>query len=82
MTTKPITQAAGRFRLPDPPPREPDEVTAFDHIYKYASHLYLAKHFGNPESTLVEYDRSIVAYPCQGRRKGVWPGVPPPPYPQ
>ena len=67
MTTKPITQTAGRFRLPDPPPREPDEVTAFDHIYKHGNNHHLAVHFGKPESTLVEYDRWIVAYPDDNR---------------
>ena len=75
MTTKPNIQAAGRFRLPDPPRREPDEVTAFDHIYKYANHLYLAKHFGSPESTLVEYDRWIVAFPDDNRARARRPDL-------
>jgi hypothetical protein len=34
-----------------------DEVTAFDHIYKPCGHQRLARHFSNPETTLVEYDR-------------------------
>ncbi len=58
MTTKNTIQpAAARFRLPEPPPRHMDEVTAFDHIYKPCGHQRLARHFSNPETTLVEYDR-------------------------
>ena len=73
MTTKNTSQlATAGYRLPEPPPREPDEVTAFDHIYKSASHQRLARFFGNPETTLVEYDRWIVASPeatRSGRRR-------------
>ena len=75
MTTKPLTQAGKTFRLPDPPPREPDEVTAYDHIYKNANHYHLAKHFGNPESTLVEYDRWIVASPEDNRARARRPDL-------
>ena len=71
MTTKPTTQKeeqpAGheeqRFRLPDPPEREPDEVTAFDHIYERGSNHHLFMHFGKPDTTLVVADRWIVAGP-------------------
>ena len=73
MTTKNTSQlATADYRLPEPPPREPDEVTAFDHIYKPASHHRLARFFGNPETTLVEYDRWIVLSPevnRSGRRR-------------
>ena len=50
----------GRFRLPDPPEREPDEVTQFDSLFKTGGSHYLALHLGRPESTLVEADRWIV----------------------
>ena len=65
MTTKQTAQDAsrkpGRFRLPDPPEREPDEVTAFDHIYEHGNNRYLALHFGNPDTTLVVADKWMVA---------------------
>ena len=69
MTTKPTTQKTGRtedrngkrFRLPEPPEREPDEVTAFDHIYEHGNNRYLAIHFGNPDTTLVTADKWMVA---------------------
>ena len=54
-------QKAGRFRLPDPPERNADEVTAFDHIYEHGNNRYLALHFGNLDSTLVVADKWIVA---------------------
>ena len=69
MTTKPTFQETNRaegaggqrFRLPDPPEREPDEVTAFDQIYDHGTLRYLALHFGKPDSLLVTADRWIVA---------------------
>ena len=69
MTTKPTTQtverAEGRkeerFRLPDPPERDPDEVTAFDQIYEHGFLRYLALHFGDLDTTLVTADRWMVA---------------------
>ena len=71
MTTKPTIhkpeRADGRnqerFRLPYPPERNPDEVTAFDHIYELGNNRYLALHLGNPETTLVVADKWIVARP-------------------
>ena len=56
-------KARGRFRLPDPPQREPDEMTQYDRLFKTANSRYLAIHLGNPESTLVEADRWIVPDP-------------------
>ena len=53
-------QAQGRFRLPDPPQREPDEMTQYDHLFKNGNAYHLAQHLGHPESTLVEADRWIV----------------------
>lgn len=61
-----------RFRLPDPPQREPDEMTQYDTRFKHGDSHALAVHLGNPESTLVEADRWIVARPednkAQARR--------------
>ena len=52
-------QSPGRFRLPDPPERELDEVTQFDHLFKSGNSHHLAVHLGNPETTLVEADRWV-----------------------
>ena len=60
-TKKPLAKA--RFRLPDPPQREPDEMTQYDHLFKTGNSRYLAIHLGDPETTLVEADRWIVPDP-------------------
>ena len=51
------------FRLPDPLPREPDEMTQYDQLFKTGASRDLAIHLGNPETTLVEADRWIVDNP-------------------
>ena len=75
MTTENVLHRAGRFKLPDPPPREPDEVTAFDHIYRHGNNHHLAMHFGNAETTLVEYHRWIVASPEDNRARARSPDL-------
>ena len=52
-----------RFRLPDPPQREPDEMTQYDQLFKQGDSHALAVYLGKPETTLVEADRWIVARP-------------------
>ena len=52
-----------RFRLPDPPKREPDEMTSYDRLHKIGIPLFLARHFGNPETTLIEAERWVVPNP-------------------
>ena len=59
-TTARTSQPAGRFRLPDPPQREPDEMTQYDRLFKTGNSRYLAIHLDRPETTLVEADRWIV----------------------
>ena len=61
-TTQQPKQEA-RFRLPDPPKRELDEMTSYDHLHKPGNAYLLTEHFGNPETTLVEADRWIVPRP-------------------
>ena len=41
------------FRFPDPPEREPDDMTSFDHLTLTGSVHHLIQHLGNPETTLV-----------------------------
>ena len=59
-------QSAGRFRLPDPPPREPDEMTSYDHVHKLGNSHHLIHHLGNPETTLVTAERWIARAPHPG----------------
>ena len=61
MTTAKPVMTTGRFRLPAPPEREPDEDAAnFKHLAKSGNAYLLAEHLGNPETTLIEADRWIV----------------------
>ena len=83
MTTRDAIQKAGlaagrnkeRFRLPDPPEREPDEVTAFEHIYEHGNNRYLALHLGSPDTTLVVADRWIVPRPEFNRARARRPDL-------
>ena len=79
MTTSDATtkksKAKDRFRLPDPPQREPDEMTQYDHLFKTGNSRYLALHLGNPESTLVEADRWIVADPSFNKSRARRPDL-------
>ncbi len=75
MTTENTLQRAARFRLPDPPPRELDEVTAFEQIYDDGYLRYLALHFGNQDTTLVTADRWIVASPNSNRARARRPDL-------
>ena len=76
MTTPDIRATTQRrFRLPDPPQREPDEMTQFDHLFKYGYSHALAMHLGNPETTLVEADRWIVADPESSKARARRPDL-------
>ena len=59
----PTTQTLVRFRLPDPPEREPDEVTSYRYVHNPHNSHIVAKHLGNPETTLFVAEEWIAAYP-------------------
>ena len=75
MTTAKTPNPQSHFRLPDPPPREPDEMTAFDHVYKQGNNRYLAIHLGNQDTTLVVADRWIIAHPDADRSRARRPDL-------
>ena len=75
MTTARTPKSPARFRLPDPPRREPDEITSYDHLHKPGSAHYLALHFGRPDTTLVEAERWIIAQPDADRSRGRRPDL-------
>ncbi len=74
-TTGKTPKAQKRFRLPDIPEREPDEVTQYDQITKTGSAHYLAQHLGNPETTLVEADRWVVPDTDFDKRRARYPDL-------
>ena len=73
--TPPPETETGRFRLPDIPPREPDEVTSYDRLHRFGLAHALAVHLGNPETTLVEADRWIIAAPGTFRELARYPDL-------
>ncbi len=64
MTTAKQTEGYRRLRLPDIPRREPDEVTAYDHLHQAGNAHHLAQHLidqgADPKTLLVTADRWIV----------------------
>ena len=64
-----------RFRLPDPPRREPDEMTQYDHLFKTGNSHHLAHYLGNPETTLVEADRWMISLPSEHRTRARRPDL-------
>ena len=73
-TAKP--EPAGRFRLPDPPEREPDEGAAnFKHLAKAGNAYLLAEHLGNPDTILIEADRWIVPDPSFNQARAERPDM-------
>ena len=61
MTTTKTTS----FRLPDPPEREPDEMTSFNHIARSGAAYLLAEHLGRPGTTLVAGEHYVAPFPTQ-----------------
>ena len=70
------TKTPGRFRLPDIPERAPDEkMTSYDRLHRFGLAHALAVHLGNPETTLVEADRWIIAAPGTYRELARYPDL-------
>ena len=53
-------------QLPDPPEREPDDMSSFDRPSAKGNAHYLAQHLGNPETTLVAGEHYISPVPTGG----------------
>ena len=53
-----------RFRLPDPPEREPDEkMSSVKHLHQPGNTHHLAQHIGNPERNIVSAELYITMMP-------------------
>ncbi len=55
------TKSAGRFRLPDPPEREPDDMTSAEHLSETGLHHHLKQFLGDPDTTIVSGEKYITA---------------------
>ena len=61
-TNAAATKTLTRFRLPEPPERNPDEVTSIRYVHAIGNSLHLARHFGAPETTIVSAELYLVAH--------------------
>ena len=68
-------QAPGRFRLPDIPEREPDEVTQYDQLFHRGLSNSLRVHLGNYDTTLVGADHWIATDADFDRRRARYPDL-------
>ena len=59
MTTKP-TKSKSPAQLPDPPEREPDDMTSVQHLGENGNLHHLIQYLGNPDTTIVSGERYIV----------------------
>ena len=81
-TTKPNTvvktpppPAPGRFRLPDIPERDPDEVTQQKQLTITGHAHHILQHLGNFDTTLVTADRWIIVEPGTFRELARYPDL-------
>ena len=54
------TKAQTLLPLPDPPEREPEDMTSFQHLAKNGNLHHLAQYLDNPDTTIVSAERFIV----------------------
>ena len=71
MTTKPRTL----LPLPDPPEREPDDMTSFQHLAKTGNVYLLTNYLGNPDTTIVSGERFIVPEPGTPPSQRIYPDM-------
>ena len=62
------TKSPSRFRLPDPPEREPDDMTSAEHLSETGLHHHLKQFLGNPETTIVSGEKYITDRPGGDRK--------------
>ena len=64
-----------RSRLPDPPEREPDDMTSFDHLARSGNAYRLAHHLGQPQTTIVSGEHYLVEEPGTPAWDRVYPDL-------
>ena len=71
MTTKPQTL----LPLPDPPEREPDDMTSFRNLTKTGNVYLLTNYLGNPNTTIVDGERFIIPEPGTPSGQRIYPDM-------
>ena len=60
---------------PDPPEREPEDMTSFQHLAKNGNLHHLTQYLGNPETTIFEGERYIINTPGAPDKKRMVPDL-------
>ena len=60
-------QADSHFRLPDPPEREPEDMTSAKHLAETGNMHHLKIHLGNPATTIVKSELYLALDPPRVR---------------
>lgn len=63
MTTAKTSPAPSRLEFPDPPERQPDDMTSFNQTNVTGNTHHLVQHLGNPDTTLVAGEHYISEVP-------------------
>ena len=71
MTTKPQTL----LPLPDPPDRDPDDMTSFRHLTKTGNVYLLTNYLANPDTTIVDGERFIIPEPGTPASQRIYPDM-------
>ena len=71
MTTKPQTL----LPLPDPPEREPDDMTSFRNLTKTGNVYLLTNYLGNQDTTIVDGERFIIPEPGTPPGQRIYPDM-------
>ena len=79
-TTAKTPQPGGRFRLPDPPEREPEDMTSFDHLAANGNAYHLKQHLmaqrpGHRDRILVSGEHYLVVRPTQSLAGSRYPDL-------
>ena len=61
-TTAKMPSPEGRFRLPDVPEREPDDMTSAEHLSETGLHHHLKQFLGHPQTTIVSGEKYLTAW--------------------
>ena len=64
-TVAKTSKVQGPFVFPDPPERDPDDMTCFDRLAANGNAHYLAQHLGNPETTLLGGEHYVRPLPVK-----------------
>ena len=61
--------------LPDPPEREPDDMTSVQHLGENGNLHHLAQYLGNPDTTIVSGERYIIPEPGASAGQRIYPDM-------